>query len=1218
MTTFIFTQALSALNSKKDKMLDTFNSSPLGELINYGQSKTKWKKDRISGKLSEISIQTSTYNKIIPIVYGRNKLAGNVLWLGTVQEVSNNNTTTLRIGKGQKINQTSIQYLYFLSFAIAICAGEIASVENVWADTALLDMTEYAHRFYGGTSTQMPDPLIESLEGSGNVSAYRNISYIVFENFPLSEFNNRIPNFLFEVTRKNEIDSDNETSLENCVQGINIAPPWGEFALNTTVQYRAGEQFSQDSLDTSDGLWYVLNKNNNSGIADSLLSLDQLTNRLVNCQWFSVPAAFFGNSLDISNCTITPRVTFSYFDTGYPIFTAPDFYSIGSNWNRYNTPTMGKNADGNFRFSSGSSSDASIVSFFQELRSRGKNTVFHPRILMDLEGTPSSRLLGGNPNSVVSFFTGTNGYNNFILHYANLLKNYVDVFLIGSDLEGLTSVMGSDNSFPAVDSLLALAGMVRSIVGGSVKISYAAGHREYHSIGGWFALDKLWASNYIDFVGINAFFPLTDASQDAITKETIEDGWFGGEGYDYITTNGTKTAVEPKYAYKNLSYWWNNSHSNPNGSASAWIPQSKNIWFTEYGFRSVDCSSNEPFRKIGSLPKYSLGSSDFYAQRMAIEATESAFRGSNFVENKFLYCWDIRPYPFFPNRTDIWSDGVDWKYDYCLNGKTGISNANVLIYQLFRDAEIDESLIEAVDVDEFVDGFVVNNSLSVRDVLYLLQKVYFFDCVENEGRISFISTKSSARDSDRTTEIYEDDLIAFGQDEPKKFIALDIRSNNDLPGKVSLIFIDKNNNYDTSSVYAERNSSESDKHDIYTIPVVLDMEKARNVAEISLYSSWLERVEFSFVLPTKYLYLNCSDLVKIHINGGVYLLKIESITLEGDTLRISSTEFENRIYKYSRDESPSPNLEIMGDAGSTYLKILEIPALGPAMLDKIYVFFTLNGQFENWTGANLYFSDDNRKNYTMIGEINTNTLLGRVINLGTSARPYYSDEINRLKVAFHGGIDPNLLENADTAELLNGKNRALYGNEIIQFRNIILNIDGSYEVSGLLRGLYGTEKEIENHRAGERFLILGETLLTQEFDYDRVGFEYSYRALTLRGDVAKSQISIYQLEGKNLRPLAPCHFFYRLVDDTVTVNWEEKKRGYYNWTSGVGDTPTSGNGGYYMEIYDENGTPLEKTYLEERHYSYNTQNRALPKKIRLCQINNFYGKGEFLEVELAL
>ncbi|MDR2777982.1 MAG: glycoside hydrolase TIM-barrel-like domain-containing protein [Rickettsiales bacterium] len=1218
MTTFIFTRALNAINSRKEGAINAFNSSPVGEIINYLQPKTKWKKDKISGRLSEISIQTSTYSKVIPMVYGKNKLAGNVLWLGTVQEVVNNNTTSVNVGKGQKIKQTSIDYFYFLSFAIAICAGEIASLENVWADTTLLNLANYSHRFYSGTSTQLPDTLIESVEGSGNVSAYRDISYIVFENFPLSEFNNRIPNFLFEVVRKNEIDSGSPTSLENCLGGINIVPPCGEYTLNTTSQYKAGEQFAPNFLDTANGLWYPLNRNNNSGSTDSTLALSQLTSRLANCQWFSVQTAFFGNSLDISSCTITPRVSFNYFDTGYPIFTAPDPYHIGSSWNRYNSPMLGTNYYGSPRFFSGSSSDESIVSFFQRLKSMGKNTVFHPKILMDMEGIPSSKLLSGNITDIANFFTKTNGYNAFILHYANLLKDYLDVFLIGSELTGLTSLRNDGGGFPAVDSLIDLAGQVRTIVGSGVKISYAAGYREYHSVDDWYALDKLWASNYIDFVGINAYFPLTNSPQDGITKDSIKNGWFSGEGYDYITVGGSEMAVNQSKAYKNMNYWWSHGHTNPNGTTSNWIPESKKIWFTEYGFRSLDCSTNEPYKGVGSLPKYSSGSSDFYSQRIAIEATEEVFANSAMVERKLVYCWDIRPYPFFPNRTDLWPDGSSWQQDYCLNGKTGISNANVLIYQLFKDADIDEELIENVNVDEFIDGFVINDSMSVRDALYLLQKVYFFDCVENGDKISFISTKVASRNSYDITEIYDDELIASNQNNSKKFVTTTIAAIDDMPKRLSLIFLDKNNNYDTTSVYAERICRESNKCDVETLPMVLDLEKARNIAEISLYSSWLDRIAFDFILPLKYLYLNCSDLIKLQVaDEGAHILKIKTIVLENNVLKIHSTEFNARIYEYIKNELPEPAPEIVGEVGDTNLRIFEIPAISLEMLDKIYVFFALNGQFVNWPGANLYFSNNNRKSYESIGELTANSMSGRVINSAVATRPYYFDNLNRLRISFHGAIDVSLLENIDDLELYGGKNRALYANEIIQFKNIVLNPDGSYSISGLLRGLYGTEEEIYRHKSGDKFLILNNNLLSQEFSNDKINFEFSYKAVTFDRDISKAATQIYSVKGKNLEPLAPCHFKYKLTENILTMNWESRRRGYRNWTSGITDDDLGDTGEkYYLEIFREE-ILLDKISTNERQCEYIMgEDELAPTKIKLCQINDLFGRGKFLEMHL--
>lgn len=1236
MTTFVFTQALNAINSRASSVSRKFNSSPLGQLTNYIKDQTSenvtWKKDKISGKLSEISLQTSTYNKIIPLVYGTNKIAGNIIWLGDVREVRNDNTTTIQIGKGQKIKQTSIDYFYYLSFAVALCHGEISELKNVWADSTLLDMNNYSHRFYPGTSDQMPDSLLEAIDGVGRVSAYRDLCYIVFEDFPLSEFNNRIPNFLFEITRKNEIDAASPTSLENCIGGLNLAPAAGEYTFSPSIQYQAGEQFAPDVIDTVDGIWYPLNEHNNSKMADGLLSLNQALKEFKNCEYFSPQVAFFGDHMDIKKCTLKPRVTFNYFPTTYPIFTRPDSYAVGSTWNRYNTPLLGKNSDGSFHFLGGTPSDGSLLDFFKTLKDSGKKTVFHPKILMDMDGTPSSKGLSGDISFIETFFTKTNGYNDFILHYADLLKGYVDIFLLGDELLGITALRDNDNNFPAVAQLLNLAKKVRDMVGDNVKISYAAGYTEYHSIDGYYALDKLWASNYIDFVGINAYFPLTNASQDSITREIIKNSWTSGEGYDYITLDGKQTPVEPKYAYKNMEYWWSNSHSNPDGSSSDWTPKMKKIYFTEYGFCSVDGVTNEPYKGAGDFPRYSLGSSDFFAQRIAIEATEDAFRDSDYVEKRFVYYWDMRPYPFYPNRTDLWTDGTHWKYDYALNGKTGISNANILIYQLFRDADISLDLIKSIEVDEFVDGFVINNSMSVQDALYILQKVYFFDCIEDDNGICFISNRKSNRDSSPLTEIYEEELLplrkssgAGARENNDNYINTHILANNELPKRLTIIFLDKNNDYDTTAVYAERLCADSNKHDIETLPVVLDAEKARNIAETLLYTAWVERISFSFRLPPKYFYLANSDLIKLYCEKCGLILKISNMTLEDSSLWVEASCFDASIYDYKENRPLNPNLEILGEVGNTNLKILELPALNQNMLSDIFVFLVSNGEFLSWNGANIYYSSDPLRNYRLLGESISNSPLGRVINIPVEARPYYFDYKNKLKISFHGGVDNNAFKNMTDMEIYNGENLALYGEEILQFKYIKLENDGSYSVSGLLRGLYGTEYAINDHRRGDKFLILDENyLFIQRFAQDKINFNYYYRAVSFGNAMGNAKIQSHTLAAKNLKPLAPCHIRVKKVDSDgsceicgkyvdskyistgpvhvdkihmdkggddsgnpnanddennnissyLLIDWQEHGRGYRNWTDNADYISAEENGKFEVEIWarkDEEG-----------------------------------------------
>ncbi|KIE05156.1 hypothetical protein NF27_ES00030 [Candidatus Jidaibacter acanthamoeba] len=139
--------------------------------------------------------------------------------------------------------------------------------------------------------------------------------------------------------------------------------------------------------------------------------------------------------------------------------------------------------------------------------------------------------------------------------------------------------------------MIDLASKVKSLVGEKVELTYAANWDEYyHTEGGWYHLDKLWVSPDISFIGINAYFPLTDnLLQKEITYKIIRKGWEGGEYFDYFKdTKGAKHPLAPEWAIKNIEYWWKNYHINPDVKYTDWKPKMKRIAFTELGFPSID------------------------------------------------------------------------------------------------------------------------------------------------------------------------------------------------------------------------------------------------------------------------------------------------------------------------------------------------------------------------------------------------------------------------------------------------------------------------------------------------------------------------------------------------------------------------------------------------------------------------------------------------------
>ena len=116
-----------------------FVGSALGSVIESWIVSSLTPAQRIEGaRLESLRITSSTEGAVIPRLYGRMRIGGNIIWATDFRE--RKKTTTQGGGKGgggQKVKTT--EYLYYASFAVALCEGPITGIERIWADGKLLD-----------------------------------------------------------------------------------------------------------------------------------------------------------------------------------------------------------------------------------------------------------------------------------------------------------------------------------------------------------------------------------------------------------------------------------------------------------------------------------------------------------------------------------------------------------------------------------------------------------------------------------------------------------------------------------------------------------------------------------------------------------------------------------------------------------------------------------------------------------------------------------------------------------------------------------------------------------------------------------------------------------------------------------------------------------------------------------------------------------------------
>lgn len=153
-------------------------------------------------KIGDLRIQTSAYGIPIPLISGKQRLSGNVIW--AADKVAH---TVSQDGGGKGFNATPQNTVttYSISMAILICGGPVNGISRVWADGVLVagfgtGRSKLPGKIYLGSDTQTPDPTMTAHLGAGNVPAYRGISYLVLTDYNLGAAG-RVPNFSFEVSK---------------------------------------------------------------------------------------------------------------------------------------------------------------------------------------------------------------------------------------------------------------------------------------------------------------------------------------------------------------------------------------------------------------------------------------------------------------------------------------------------------------------------------------------------------------------------------------------------------------------------------------------------------------------------------------------------------------------------------------------------------------------------------------------------------------------------------------------------------------------------------------------------------------------------------------------------------------------------------------------------------------------------------------------------------
>jgi hypothetical protein len=332
-----------------------------------------------------------------------------------------------------------------------------------------------------------------------------------------------------------------------------------------------------------------------------------------------------------------------------------------------------------------------------------------------------------------------------------------------------------------------------------------------------------------------------------------------GEDYDWYYASPAARTVQTRsviadgaygepwvFRRKDIRNWWLNQHRNrPGGvrsaSPTAWVPQSKPIWLTEFGCPAVDKGANQPNvfydpkSSESALPHFSNGRRDDLMQRRCLEAilnywdpdhgnnpASTVYSGRMIDTNRmFVWAWDARPYPDYPLRSAVWRDSANWEKGHWLSGRMGLAPAAAVVKELCSSAGVAQT--DTANLDALITGYVAADTASARALIEPLSTAFHFDAYESAGTIRFTRKGGAA-----AATIAADALAEL--DEKRRF-QLTRAQEADLPPVVRVSFVDAWADYRASMAEARKPGAMGQRVSRLNLDLVLEASEAQGIAD---------------------------------------------------------------------------------------------------------------------------------------------------------------------------------------------------------------------------------------------------------------------------------------------------------------------------------------------------------------------------------------------------
>lgn len=511
----------------------------------------------------------------------------------------------------------------------------------------------------------------------------------------------------------------------------------------------------------------------------------------------------------------------------------------------------------------------------------------------------------------------------------------------------------------------------------------------------------------------------------------------------------------------------------------------------------------------------------------------------------------------------------------------------------YSPSDLDVTELENIDVR----GFWVNTSSPAAENLQALRQLYFFDVAETAlGKLRFV--KAQRGEDPVSVPLSAMGVHPYGNTRPERYRQRRSQETN-LPSRVTVVFPDPHVQYREGQQLSPVRVTQSLNETSISALAVLSASEAKTIADINLFLAWVGRRRYDFALGMQAYLLEPSDLLDLPFFGnetaaiarltmGANLqFEIEAVAYAGHLYDHRARVKQPYAYEFTAEPGnsstiiPSPILEWVelrsegtvyqegpdytinlesgqiaivnggaiteatpvtanfyaeeSDLGSSFglegptdLRILDAPLLSDRDSDYGVYAVATGGAF--WRRASLFVKAENETDYTFAREL-LRAEVGQTVTALPVADALTIDEGSVLRVSVPNGS----LESVTLMQLVGGANTALVGNEVIRFRTATLVSSDTWDLTGLVRGVRGTQNRIAGHSIGERFILL-RNAGNVEGSVQDVGAQIEFKALTSGQALEEVTAIVVTPVPERLRPYPP-NILSVEGTGTVTVTW---------------------------------------------------------------------------------